>query len=211
MSGSPPPSGEWGKRGTYAPPAWTVPLLILAMAAPISAAFMLGGAAAGLATGALVTGSVIFMAARMTPDEPIDAAPGIGAERILAVLDREPGERELEALADLVERDLAVHPECSVRLVAPTRPGPVDRWATDLAEAQADAQLRLVHASAALARAGLDAEGRIGDADAVQATTDELRSYPASRVVLISEPGSEAAAALERRLQVPLTVIDGAV
>jgi hypothetical protein len=57
---------------------------------------------------------------------------------------------------------------------------------------------------AALARAGVAAEARVGDEDIVQAVEDQLQSYPATEVVLISGEGDEAeeaAAGLRSRLR----------
>jgi hypothetical protein len=57
---------------------------------------------------------------------------------------------------------------------------------------------------AALAKAGVAAEARVGDEDIVQAVEDQLQSYPATEVVLVSGEGEaerEAAAALRSRLR----------
>ena len=57
---------------------------------------------------------------------------------------------------------------------------------------------------AALAKAGVSAEARVGDEDVVQAVEDQLRSYPATEVVLVSADAGEAgeaAAELRSRLR----------
>jgi hypothetical protein len=57
---------------------------------------------------------------------------------------------------------------------------------------------------AALAKAGVAAEARVGDEDIVQAVEDQLQSYPATEVVLVSGEGDdaeEAAAELRSRLR----------
>ena len=53
---------------------------------------------------------------------------------------------------------------------------------------------------ASLAKAGIAAEARVGDEDLVQAVEDQLRSFPATEVVLATgeadeDPAGEAAAA----------------
>lgn len=60
---------------------------------------------------------------------------------------------------------------------------------------------------AALAKAGVAAEARVGDEDVVQAVVDQLGSFDATEVILVSagedeDPAAAAAAAeLEQRLR----------
>jgi hypothetical protein len=60
---------------------------------------------------------------------------------------------------------------------------------------------------AALAKAGIVAEARVGDEDVVQAVEDQLQSFPATDVVLIlagqeeAEAAEGASAELAARLQ----------
>jgi hypothetical protein len=59
---------------------------------------------------------------------------------------------------------------------------------------------------AALAKAGLAATARVGDEDGIQAVEDELRSYPATQVVMIGGRGDrsgDVADQLRSRLRVP--------
>ena len=42
---------------------------------------------------------------------------------------------------------------------------------------------------AALAKAGVKAEARVGDEDVVQAVEDQLQTFPATEVVLVSADG----------------------
>jgi len=68
---------------------------------------------------------------------------------------------------------------------------------------------------ASLATAGVEAEARVGDVDLVQAVEDQLRSFPATDVVLVTgsdvdDPeGAAAAAELEGRLHQAFTRIAG--
>jgi hypothetical protein len=50
---------------------------------------------------------------------------------------------------------------------------------------------------AALAKAGISAEARVGDEDIVQAVEDQLQSFPATAVVLVSGSAAEDEAAYE--------------
>jgi len=103
-----------------------------------------------------------------------------------------------------------------VLVLTPNRSRFVDRWASDTDRSHEAAQQSLVLTLASLAKAGIDAKARVGDEDVVQAVDDELRSYPATRVVLVDHPGSgavepTAAEQLRLRLQVPfLHVVDRA-
>jgi hypothetical protein len=58
---------------------------------------------------------------------------------------------------------------------------------------------------AALAKAGIAAEARVGDEDVVQAVEDQLQSFAASEVVLVGDEDDaaeeEAASELEERLR----------
>ena len=94
-------------------------------------------------------------------------------------------------------------------MLAPARIGFLDRWASDLEGARREAQRNLVITVASLAKAGIDAEARVGDEDVVQAVEDQLGSFAATEVLLVSagpelDPDAAAAAVeLERRLAPP--------
>jgi predicted TIM-barrel enzyme len=76
--------------------------------------------------------------------------------------------------------------EDEVRVLVPAQIGFLDRWASDVEGARERAQQHLVATVAALAKAGIAAEARVGDEDVVQAVEDQLQSYPATEVVLVS-------------------------
>ncbi|HEU4737362.1 MAG TPA: hypothetical protein VFS48_10105, partial [Solirubrobacterales bacterium] len=82
-------------------------------------------------------------------------------------------------------------------VLVPARIGFLDRWTSDVEGARHGAQQRLVMTVAALAKAGVAAEARVGDEDIVQAVEDQLQSYPATEVVLVSGAGEDAGAAAE--------------
>lgn len=190
--------------------SWTIPFIVAAIAVPIVAGMALQGPALGLAIGALAATVIIVIAVRMRPDEPIEVArSGDGRRRVLVVASRpvdEPGavERIIDAAAD------GEPGEAEVLVLAPAHDRFLDRWASDVRPARQEAQRKLVLSVAALAAADVEAHGKVGDADIVQAVEDTLASFPATDVVLVTgrrehdQPGARAVGELRRRLDRPL-------
>lgn len=184
---------------------WKLPLIVAGIAVPVAAAFALGGAAAGVAAGALVAAAIVVIAARQRPLGPIGVTPAEDdARHVLLVLTctvEEPADvRRLLAAARLD----GSRARADVLVLSPAEIGFLDRWASDVEGAREAAQQNLVATVAALAKAGIVAEARVGDEDVVQAIEDQLQSFAASEVVLVSDPGadhSEAAAELCSRLR----------
>jgi hypothetical protein len=171
---------------------WKLPLIVAAIAVPVVAGFFVGGGGVGLAVGALAVLIILVVAARQRPQEPIESAPTRdGARHVLIVAATavdDPGDvsRVAEA-AGLLGAD----EETDVRVLVPARIGFLERWASDVKGARHRAQQQLVVTVAALARAGIAAEARVGDEDVVQAVEDQLQSYPATEVVLVSGSDDE--------------------
>lgn len=191
--------------------AWKLPLIVIAIAVPIVAAFMLVGPGLGLAVGALTAVAIVFIAARQSPRGAIVAPSAADTRRHLLLVVSRPLE-DGPAVAKVAA--LARGPTgegADVLVLAPVRIGFLDRWASDLEPARRAAQQSLVLTVAALAKAGIAAEARVGDEDLVQAVEDQLRSFSAGEVVLVtgepeSDPaGGEAAAELRSRLQAGFT------
>jgi len=187
-----------------------LPLLVAAIAVPIVAGFLVGGPAIGVTVGALAAVTVVIVAVRQRPRGAIGAAVTPG-RRLLVVVSR-PVEDPLTvaAIADLAA-EADGHPAAEAVLVlAPARTSFLDRWASDLEDARRAAQENLVVTVASLAKAGVEAEARVGDEDLVQAVEDQIGTYPATEVVLVTadaedDPaGEEAARELGERLRVPL-------
>jgi hypothetical protein len=84
-------------------------------------------------------------------------------------------------------------PDTVVRLVAPIETCFLDRWASAIDGARAEAGRKLDVVTASLAEAGIAAEASIGDEDVVQAVEDEIGLFPATEVVLLTGIGEEAA------------------
>ena len=88
------------------------------------------------------------------------------------------------------KRDLA-----EVLILAPARIGFLDRWASDLEPARREAQKTLVISVASLAKVGIAAEARVGDEDIVQAVEDQVGSFKATEVILVTAPDEDDPAA----------------
>jgi hypothetical protein len=172
---------------------WKLPLIVAAIAVPVAFAFYLGGPGVGVAIGSFVALGIVFYAVRQRPEGSIGPLPEhADARRVLVVLaDRLDDPGAVEQVSSLLPK-AGGHGE--VMLLAPARIGFLDRWASDVEAARRDAQQRLVVSVASLAAAGVEAEARVGDEDLVQAVEDQLGSYPASNVILVSDAGDERVA-----------------
>ena len=200
---------------------WVLPLLALALTVPIIAAFAAGGPPAGLAAGFLMVAALVVVAVRLRPDDPIEVATGAGERYRILVLATVAVEsvaaletigRSAEAAtASWETQDEAVE----VLVVAPAFNRRLAHWLSDVAAARLEAQRRLAISIAGLAAAGVDARGRVGDADALQALEDALRTFSADEVVIVGPPPSEdrdgdvLVSEARRRLDLPLVRLDG--
>ena len=183
---------------------WKLPFIVAGVVVPIAAAFMLGGPSVGVAVGALVTVTILTVAARQRPEGPIGTTGEDGERHVLIVAAGEVEDpRDVARITSVAGLGSGVE-VTDVRVLVPARIGFLDRWASDVEGARHQAQQRLVVTVAALAKAGVAAEARVGDEEVVQAVEDQLQSYPATEVVLVSGEGEEereAAAALRSRLR----------
>lgn len=179
---------------------WKIPLVVTAIAVPIAAAFLVVGPALGMAAGALAAVGIVAVAANQRPRGPLGARGDDGAHRVLVVV-AEP--LEDPAAIEEVATALRCGDAAEVMVLAPAKIGFLDRWASDVEAARQEAQHRLVISVAALATAGIEAEARVGDEDLLQAVEDQLESFAAGEVILVSAPAGEdhaaAAAASELR------------
>jgi len=172
--------------------SWKIPLVVAAIAVPIAAAFLTVGPALGMAAGALAAVAIVAIAVRQRPRGTIGRNAGPGGRRVLVVTgDPLEGAAAIEEIVAVVRADAATE----VMVLAPARIGFLDRWASDVEAARRDAQRRLVISVASLAAAGIEAEARVGDEDVVQAVEDQLGSFPASEVILVSAGGEDERAA----------------
>ena len=196
----------------------TLPLVVLALIAPSVAAFALVGPQLGLAVGALSAAAVIALAARARYDEPIvpAAAPGDGRYRLLVVAPaplEHPG--TIEEIIEIIDDGrraprFATDAAPQVMVLAPATSSRLARWASDVSEARTGARDRLAVSLAALAAAELDAVGRVGDGDVVQALEDELPGFAADEVAILTGRGVGRAEVEEvrRRLDRPVRTLE---
>ena len=178
---------------------WKLPLIVTAIVVPIVVGILAAGPEAGLALGALVAVALVYVAVViMRPREAIGDAPDPLVRRRLLVVVSHPVEDPGTTAAIAAEagvdgsRDLA-----EVMILAPARIGFLDRWASDLEPARQEAQKTLVISVASLAKAGVIAEARVGDEDIVQAVEDQVGSFKATEVLLVTGSAEEDPAAGE--------------
>ena len=188
---------------------WKLPLLVAAIAVPIVAGFLLGGPGIGVSIGALVAVALVVIAVRQRPRGAIGGGAPPGRRLLVVVAKPVEDPETVAAIARLADRSDA-HPAAEeVLVLAPARTSFLDRWASDLEGARRAAQENLVVTVASLAKAGVEAEARVGDEDLVQAVEDQIGSYPATEVALVTaradaDPDAEKAAEeLRERLRVP--------
>lgn len=182
---------------------WKLPLVVAAIAVPIVAGFFVGGGG-GLAVGSIAFLVIVLIAIAQRPLGPIASAAADDGGRHVLIVAASAVEDPADVARVVSELRLAGGGEADVRVLVPARIGFLDRWASDIEPARRGAQRQLVATVAALAKAGIAAEARVGDEDVVQAVEDQLQSYPATEVVLVGDgdpSDDEAAAELEARLE----------
>jgi hypothetical protein len=177
---------------------WKLPLLVIAIVVSIVGAFLLGGPGVGVGIGALVAVFLTYLAVEMRPRGGIGESPDPLLRRRLLVVVSRPAEDPATTAAIASEagvdgsRDLA-----EVRILAPARVGFLDRWASDLEPARREAQKTLVISVASLAKVGVVAEARVGDEDIVQAVEDQVGSFKATEVILVTATDEDDPAAAD--------------
>jgi hypothetical protein len=185
---------------------WKLPLIVAALAVPIVAAFFVGGGGFGVAAGALTVVALVFYAANQRPQGPIVPAPTADPRRHVLLVATCPVEEPADVAEITRVGGLVDDADADVLVLAPARIRFLDRWASDVEPARQAAQRNLVATVAALAKAGVEAEARVGDEDVVQAVEDQLQTYPANEVVLVTGADGEevtgpAVEELESRLE----------
>lgn len=181
---------------------WKLPLIVAALVVPIVAGFVTVGPALGLAVGALAVLVLVLVAVGQRPRGPIGvAANGDGRKVLIVAAERLEDPADVTRVVAAAGIGDGVGERDEVRVLVPVRIGFLDRWASDIEGARDEAQRKLVATVAALAKAGVPAEARVGDEDLVQAVEDQLQAFEANEVVLVSGAEEEAAGQLRERLR----------
>jgi hypothetical protein len=96
--------------------------------------------------------------------------------------------------------------------VSPALNSPIRHFVSDEDKARRQAQERLDRSLHALADAGIDARGEVGDADPVQAIDDALRTFGADEIIISTHPEGRSnwlekgiVSGAEKRFTVPIT------
>jgi len=170
-----------------------IPLIVVALIVPAFLGFAIGGTALGTAIGALTFAALIVIAARSVPRGPIDIADAAAAPLLALALSPIESAETANRIAVMAEADAGDEPEdYAVLVLAPQRPTVAQRWLSDVEPGQISAQERLAVSIATLAAAGCHAEGRVVDESPLQAIEDIAAQHGASRIVIVTDPGSDA-------------------
>ena len=148
-------------------------------------------AAIGLAVGSLA--AALFSRTRANPRQRHPHRDHVF--RLLVVAD---AYCEPEKLVGAVQQTLAGRP-AAVRVTAPVLASPLKVLTDSEAGEQDDARVRLEDTLNALAGAGIEASGAVGDDDPLQAIGDALFAFPADELLVVSDPGRRRW--LERNLE----------
>jgi hypothetical protein len=160
-------------------------LLCVALFAAVAVAGILAGGWTALAVFVVLAIAVAFYVKGepKAPPEPVSSRAGEGRHRILVVANETVAGRALRG--EVVRR---AGNDADVLVVCPALNSPLRHWASDEDGARAEAERRLSESLAALAAAGVEARGEIGDADPVQAIDDALRTFGADEIVISTHP-----------------------
>lgn len=198
-------------------PAALLPLVVAALIVPIVLAAVAGGTGLAFLVAAIVLLAIVVVTARARPRGAIEVGASGGATRRILLAISEPADDH--RTADEVARALRVDEvmlDTEILAVAPTRPGFLERWASDVGAARAEARRKLEVTVASLPDEGrVSARGQVGDADLVVAVEDALRGFAADEVVLVTgrpdrdRAGDRAAAELRERLPIPFAHVLG--
>jgi len=92
------------------------------------------------------------------------------------------------SLQRIVKSRAAGAPRAELLVIAPALNSRLRYWLSDEDDARRGASIRLAESLESLRAAGIEAAGRIGDADPMQAVADALNEYGADQIVIPSSP-----------------------
>jgi nucleotide-binding universal stress UspA family protein len=168
--------------------AFRLLLYTIAAFAAIAAASILGGWKLGVPVWLAISALAVWYYLRPLPEEALVQARSRSPEsdewRILVVANETLAGRELR---DAITAAVAAHPS-QVLVVCPALNSKLRHWASDEDAARAAAQERLKDSLARLAEAGVEADGRVGDSDPLQAIEDAFRTFGADEIIISTHP-----------------------
>jgi hypothetical protein len=168
--------------------AFTFVIAVLALCAGVAVAFILAGRWIALIVFAALGPVVFYRYFRSDPKvvEPAiwDHDRGTGRHRILVVANETVVGRALRE--EVVRR--AREGDAEIFVVTPALNTRLRHWTSDEDGARAAAQDRLDESLAALAADEVEARGRVGDDDPIQAIDDSLRVFGADEIVISTHP-----------------------
>ena len=192
-----------------------LPLLVAVLIVPAAAGFALAGPPLGLAIGAITVAALLLGAASIRYDEPIDVAASTDRRYRMLIVATEPVDEPdlLEQIATIAAQGQELidpRARSEFLVLAPAVQSRLDRWASDVRAARRAARQVLAVSLGAFAAAGLDAAGKVGDGNPVQAVEDELHAFPAREVIVLDGPGlgPTEVAEVRRRLDRPVRELD---
>jgi hypothetical protein len=182
---------------------WMLPLIVVALIAPIAIGLVLLGPQ-GMVFAALLVGvALVIIVSRPQRGRPIEiAASEDGRHHVLITATAAIDQPDLaEAIARHVERERGER-DADVLILAPALNAPLDTLAVDVADARAAAAQRIETSLDRLRWAGLEARGSVGDSNPMLAIEDTLRAFPADEVLVVVD--EQTAEDLTSKLRVRL-------
>jgi len=179
----------------------------------IALAAGLGGVWAGLAVFIVLTiaGVAWFLNRNrhLDPPEPVGSRETPAEEhRVLVIANETVAGRKLH---DAIRRATLGQPS-QVLVVSPALNSPLRHFVSDEGKARQAAQDRLNGSLHALADAGIEASGEVGDADPLQAIEDALRTFGADEIIISTHPEGRSnwlekgvVSGAQQRFTVPIT------
>lgn len=161
-------------------------LISVGLFAAVAVAGILGGGWAALGAFLVLAAALaLWMRSEPRSREPAvwERRPEDGRRRILVVANETVAGEALRG--EIVSRAAG---GADVLVVCPALNSPLRHWASDEDEARERAQARLHESLRALAAAGVEARGEVGDADPLQAMEDALRTFGADEIVVSTHP-----------------------
>ncbi|HEU4529037.1 MAG TPA: hypothetical protein VFT80_14050 [Actinomycetota bacterium] len=164
----------------------------------VTAVALLGGAVPGVVAWAVASaGTILFYLRRGRAGRPVRTAPphrGAADEcRVLVLANDALADESLVAgrLVEEIQRSTAGY-RARVNVVCPLHTSTIRHWVSDLDGARAEAKNRVQRAVEVLRVHGCETRGEIGDEDALQAIEDELRTFGADEIIVLTRHGARA-------------------